>query len=171
SFFFSSRRRHTRFSRDWSSDVCSSDLMGIVNTGTDYWTHNRYGMPSLYRNNELVNEEGFLVEKEGSEAERFIHENHDRPFFLYYPSFAPHMASNLKEEGIEPPQEYLDLYPGLDPKDSKTQHKATISSLDAQIGKILDLLDEYGIADNTLVVFFSDQGASGPGDNSPFRGG
>src|SRR5207302_3176638 len=27
-FFFSSRRRHTRFSRDWSSDVCSSDLMG-----------------------------------------------------------------------------------------------------------------------------------------------
>src|SRR5690606_39734226 len=28
SFFFSSRRRHTRFSRDWSSDVCSSDLDG-----------------------------------------------------------------------------------------------------------------------------------------------
>src|SRR5690606_41039149 len=28
-FFFSSRRRHTRFSRDWSSDVCSSDLMGM----------------------------------------------------------------------------------------------------------------------------------------------
>src|SRR5690606_40173412 len=27
-FFFSSRRRHTRFSRDWSSDVCSSDLFG-----------------------------------------------------------------------------------------------------------------------------------------------
>src|SRR5690606_40021593 len=26
-FFFSSRRRHTRFSRDWSSDVCSSDLL------------------------------------------------------------------------------------------------------------------------------------------------
>src|SRR5690606_40825195 len=30
SFFFSSRRRHTRFSRDWSSDVCSSDLKGLV---------------------------------------------------------------------------------------------------------------------------------------------
>src|SRR5690606_40529205 len=28
-FFFSSRRRHTRFSRDWSSDVCSSDLSGV----------------------------------------------------------------------------------------------------------------------------------------------
>src|SRR5690606_39934468 len=29
-FFFSSRRRHTRFSRDWSSDVCSSDLAGVT---------------------------------------------------------------------------------------------------------------------------------------------
>src|SRR5690606_39452191 len=35
-FFFSSRRRHTRFSRDWSSDVCSSDLgfSGLVNAPT-----------------------------------------------------------------------------------------------------------------------------------------
>src|SRR5207302_5674999 len=29
-FFFSSRRRHTRFSRDWSSDVCSSDLTALA---------------------------------------------------------------------------------------------------------------------------------------------
>src|SRR5690606_9093716 len=33
SFFFSSRRRHTRFSRDWSSDVCSSDLKGRLKKG------------------------------------------------------------------------------------------------------------------------------------------
>src|SRR5690606_41171531 len=38
SFFFSSRRRHTRFSRDWSSDVCSSDLaadMEVVTTSPE----------------------------------------------------------------------------------------------------------------------------------------
>src|SRR5690606_40280708 len=33
SFFFSSRRRHTRFSRDWSSDVCSSDLAAAESSG------------------------------------------------------------------------------------------------------------------------------------------
>src|SRR5690606_34450426 len=33
-FFFSSRRRHTRFSRDWSSDVCSSDLADTLSTGS-----------------------------------------------------------------------------------------------------------------------------------------
>src|SRR5207302_5553643 len=40
-FFFSSRRRHTRFSRDWSSDVCSSDLKFTADGNTDmfYLTH------------------------------------------------------------------------------------------------------------------------------------
>src|SRR5207247_7056991 len=33
-FFFSSRRRHTRSTRDWSSDVCSSDLVGAIDTLT-----------------------------------------------------------------------------------------------------------------------------------------
>src|SRR5690606_39091834 len=37
-FFFSSRRRHTRFSRDWSSDVCSSDLTTSI--GQHNVTHN-----------------------------------------------------------------------------------------------------------------------------------
>src|SRR3712207_7947278 len=37
-FFFSSRRRHTRYWRDWSSDVCSSDLWGGEN-GTAFWTN------------------------------------------------------------------------------------------------------------------------------------
>src|SRR5690606_4903 len=43
-FFFSSRRRHTRFSRDWSSDVCSSDLTEQVSVAFC-----RPGLPSLDR--------------------------------------------------------------------------------------------------------------------------
>src|SRR5690606_39981187 len=38
-FFFSSRRRHTRFSRDWSSDVCSSDLGGDAQLARDLAMH------------------------------------------------------------------------------------------------------------------------------------
>src|SRR5690606_40016718 len=42
SFFFSSRRRHTRFSRDWSSDVCSSDLRPpALGAKRVIWTHER----------------------------------------------------------------------------------------------------------------------------------
>src|SRR5690606_41010531 len=69
-FFFSSRRRHTRFSRDWSSDVCSSDLAeeivgsdGVLHLGagriTDFkgnvkWQYRaeRSGDPNPYRSEE-----------------------------------------------------------------------------------------------------------------------
>src|SRR5690606_39296543 len=56
-FFFTSRRRHTRFSRDWSSDVCSSDLKGgsfcmrIVGTPGDRM-HWHSGI--LHRNSEVL---------------------------------------------------------------------------------------------------------------------
>src|SRR3712207_8042387 len=64
-FFFSSRRRHTRYWRDWSSDVCSSDLynMGFItdkeryNQVIDAWTH---------VNNEL----GDVLMKEMTEADQ-----------------------------------------------------------------------------------------------------
>src|SRR5206468_4399169 len=40
--FFSSRRRHTRSDRDWSSDVCSSDLRFPLCLCTPYWIHQRF---------------------------------------------------------------------------------------------------------------------------------
>src|SRR5690606_39588473 len=45
-FFFSSRRRHTRFSRDWSSDVCSSDLALLAGAVSDPKTINVEGSPA-----------------------------------------------------------------------------------------------------------------------------
>src|SRR3989304_3783793 len=46
-FFFSSRRRHTRCSRDWSSDVCSSDLWSRWATARSGWQHERQGGLSM----------------------------------------------------------------------------------------------------------------------------
>jgi arylsulfatase A-like enzyme len=43
--------------------------------------------------------------------------------------------------------------------------------MDAAIGRLLDLLDQYQIAENTLVLFFSDNGGGGGSDNGPLRGG
>src|SRR2546421_5623938 len=46
-FFFSSRRRHTRSDRDWSSDVCSSDLIDYLRGEADYADRTRYPFPGL----------------------------------------------------------------------------------------------------------------------------
>src|SRR5690606_40735823 len=65
-FFFSSRRRHTRFSRDWSSDVCSSDLLSLMFEPGDP-PETRYNatllnavMGNLLRNALHYTEEGFI---------------------------------------------------------------------------------------------------------------
>src|SRR6266511_6309046 len=46
-FFFSSRRRHTRFSRDWSSDVCSSDLFDAVVGGSAEFAGGQLAEPAF----------------------------------------------------------------------------------------------------------------------------
>src|SRR5690606_39913728 len=49
-FFFSSRRRHTRFSRDWSSDVCSSDLRYVLGVFVDFWWVGMFPISTLIAN-------------------------------------------------------------------------------------------------------------------------
>ena len=73
------------------------DFYGFTNTGIDYFTHERYGVPSMYRNNQPTEADKgtyctYLFQRE---AVRFVKENHDKPFFLYLPFNAPHSASNL----------------------------------------------------------------------------
>src|SRR2546430_5348727 len=68
-FFFSSRRRHTRFDCDWSSDVCSSDLMRVLNTKgaakrlgcSQTWIHKLVAKGKLHAY--IYDEEGELVER------------------------------------------------------------------------------------------------------------
>src|SRR2546422_5933841 len=53
-FFFSSRRRHTRCSRDWSSDVCSSDLVALVR---EYWAYHHWANRKLFEVTATLGEE------------------------------------------------------------------------------------------------------------------
>lgn len=147
------------------------DYYGFANTGIDYWTHERYGVPSMYRGNERIKEEGYATDLFAREAKRFINENHERPFFLYVPFNAPHSASNFERTGPQAPKEYLAKYPDRDPENKRTRYLACVTAMDDAIGELLDLLEKYKIADNTLVIFFSDNGGGrGTADNSPLRG-
>lgn len=170
------------------------DFYGYVNTGIDYFTHERYGVPSMYRNNRPTQEDKgtyctYLFQRE---AVRFLRANHARPFFLYVPFNAPHMASNLDPKirgAAQGPARYKDMYPDLQkeagyvqrtkygrPAESpnralqRLEYAASITCMDDAIGQLLDLLDQYALAKNTLVIFFSDNGGGGGSDNSPLRG-
>jgi arylsulfatase A len=89
------------------------------------------------------------------ETTTFIRENRDRPFFCYCPWTPPHGRYEIPED--EPA---MKKYAGKD-WPAKAKVAAAMSTLiDRHTGEILDLLDELGIAENTLVFFCSDNGAS-----------
>ena len=170
------------------------DFYGFVNTGIDYYTHERYGVPSMYRNNQptTADKGTYCTDLFEREAVRFLKDNFQKPFFLYVPFNAPHGASNLDptiRSGAQAPEKYKDMYPKLQAQigtQERTRYGKTftvpnraarrlefvgsITAMDAAIGKLLDLLDKYKIANNTLVIFFSDNGGGGAANNKPLRG-
>jgi arylsulfatase A len=158
------------------------DFYGYVNTGIDYWTHERYGVPSMYRNNNPTMEDKgtYATDLFRREAIRFIEMNKDRPFFCYVPFNAPHGASNLNRPrpGVQAPLDYINAhYEGYDPNNTNTRqarrirYMAATTYMDEAIGKILETLTRNHLEDNTIVIFFSDNGGGGGADNAPLRGG
>ncbi len=98
------------------------------------------------------------------EAVRFIRDNQDRPFFLYFASPIPHLALQVPESSLA---EYLGRFPEtpylgergyLPHRTPRACLAAMISHLDRQVGRIMETLEELGLADDTLVMFSSDNG-------------
>jgi arylsulfatase A-like enzyme len=104
-----------------------------------------------HRNGELIEEEGHVTPLITREAVRWIESRDERPFFLYVPYTAPHIP-------IDEPEKWLALYPGVRPL-TKQHYAAGVSHMDAGVGEILAALERSGRRKNTVVIFFSDNGA------------
>ena len=88
------------------------------------------------------------------EATKFMRENRDQPFFLNYWCFSVHAPIQAKPELVE-------KYRGLASPDHPQRNPiygAMVESLDDAVGTLVATIDELGIADNTIIVFFSDNG-------------
>jgi arylsulfatase A len=107
------------------------------------------------------------------EAEAFIDANRQRPFFLYLPFVEPHLAMHPPRETVEKfPAEWDDVpYRGeagyLPHPRPRAGYAAMIAELDDHVGRVMAKLEEVGLADRTLVVFTSDNGATLPRPKSP----
>ncbi len=156
---------------------------GHGNNGIDYYTHGRYGVPSLFRGNARTEEDKgtYVTEVFERESLRFIGEHAGKkPFFLYLPFNAPHGASSFGEgttagekkvaEGVQAPEKYVAMYRGKVKDEKLARYCGALTRMDEAIGALLKLLDEKKIADNTLVMFLSDNGGSGNGGNAPLKG-
>ncbi len=132
----------------------------------------------LVRNRDEVPSTGYTADIFSGEAAQFIRQNRQRPFYLQLSYTEPHFH-------VEAPEEELAKFRGKFQEKDPAQpinaaYAAMIHRLDAGIGRVLQTLDETGLAENTLVVFSSDNGATfEPGNkgaanfhdsNRPFRG-
>ncbi|MCL6502974.1 MAG: sulfatase-like hydrolase/transferase [Pirellulales bacterium] len=109
----------------------------------------------------------------------FIRAHRQQPFFLYLPYIATHFHIQAPAEEVA---EHVGKFPERDPADPVyATYAAMVTSLDKQIGRVLDVLDELGLAEQTIVIFSSDHGATFEqgnrgasafhDSNRPFRGG
>lgn len=117
----------------------------------DYFTHDRLGGVDWHRNGKVLREEGYTTDLMADEAVRLIKQHEaDQPLFLYMPFNAPHTP--LQTTDI-----YLKKYAHIE-DESRRIFAGMVDGMDVAIGRVLGALESQGIRENTLVMFFSDNG-------------
>lgn len=139
-----------------------------INIGGSHAGHpNSYFSP--YKNKDL--EDGkdgeYLTDRLTNEAINFMSSNKENPFFLYLPYYTVHTPLQGKEELVT---KYTSKINGDVRFNAK--YGAMVESMDENVGKLLNSLEELKIADNTLVIFLSDNGGlASVSSQFPLRGG
>jgi choline-sulfatase len=121
--------------------------------------------PTLEVDGAIVRMKGPTPDLLVDDAIRFVRDNRDRPFALSVHFRAPHTPYGPVPEVDRRPYKKLDPelpnFEGLDPEQIKTRTRkyyASVSSIDRNLGRLLKLLDELDLAENTIVLFTSDHG-------------
>jgi arylsulfatase A-like enzyme len=99
-------------------------------------------------------------------AIQFLSQKRDKPFFLYFPTILPHANNELGRvhpNGMESPD--LGAYADKAWPDVEKTFAAAVTRVDSYVGRILDTLDKAGVAENTLVIFSSDNGPHAEGNH------
>src|SRR5207249_4161462 len=145
---------------------------GHGNNGIDYYTHERYGIHSMFAGNARTKaDQGtYATDLFKREALRFIRGSDtdsnpkrergtDQPWFLYLCFNAPHGASSFgpdeknpkSRSGVQAPDEYVAKYADAKLPENLKRYYAAVTCMDQAIGEVLALIVEQKQADNTLV--------------------
>ena len=155
---------------DTSPTMCGYDtFFGIFAGGADYFTH-RFGDAGLYEGEVPVERIGYMTDLLGDRAVDEINKAADmaRPIFMSLHFTAPHWPwEGPEDEAVSKRLNgRIQHYDG----GSLETYAAMVKSLDDNVGKVLKVLDDRGLADNTIVIFTSDNGGERFSNTWPFIG-
>ncbi|MDA7511308.1 sulfatase-like hydrolase/transferase, partial [Verrucomicrobia bacterium] len=139
----------------------------------DNWSHFFYwngpNRHDLWRDGKEIWEDGrFFPELMIEESERFITENKNDPFYIYWAINVPHYP-------LQGTDKWREVYKDL--PEPRKMYAAFVSTMDEMIGRLFEILDQSGLTEDTIVIFQSDHGHSteertfgGGGSAGPYRG-
>ncbi len=158
---------HLGYTEKFSPNAHGFDeYFGIIGGNADYFTHHEVGEGglALRHNGKSLVRKGYVTDLIADGAEAWLKKRASRPFFLYLPFTAPHTPIQ-DPDGFDPQTGTAPWRQG----DRKIYAKM-VERMDQRIGGVLAQLQKMGAAENTLVIFHSDNGADRNGRNLPFRG-
>ena len=141
--------------RKFGFETSYGSLAGGVNPINHLYKKGIYSK-TWHRNDKLIDEEGHATDLIANEALRVINEKSDKPFFLYVPFTAVHTP-------FDEPKKWLDSAAHIE-KDRR-QYAACAQHMDDSIGQFVKALKKNGKYENTIILFFSDNGGTN-GDDS-----
>jgi arylsulfatase A-like enzyme len=150
------------------------EYFGNRSGSIDYFRHtDSSGKPDLWENDTSINLDGqYITDLYSNRAVDYINRQHDNPFFLCLFYNAPHWPWESSKD-----KELSDTLIGKDntrnwlETGAPENYAELMRDLDAGIGRVMAALEQKGIADDTLVVFASDQGGDEFSHTGPFRRG
>lgn len=126
----------------------------------------RMQFAARYNNSDWFEPAGYLTDYWTDESLKVIEANRNRPFFLYLAHWGVHTPLQATKEDYE-------AVGDIEPHRLRV-YAAMVRSVDRSIGRIMDKLQEEGLAENTIIIFSSDNGGAGyigiPEVNQPYRG-
>ncbi len=153
----------------WPNQRGFDDWFGFPGGGLDYWgdTKNNGPLQGVLRDGVPVPQDqlSYLTDDFSNAAVEYIdsYTKKNKPFFMYLAYNAPHAP-------IQATKEYLQEMEHMEYGD-RAAYGAMVVGMDKGIGKVIQKLKETGVYDNTLIVFYSDNGAhTHKASSAPFRG-
>jgi arylsulfatase A-like enzyme len=133
-----------------------------------------YFNPPLEHNGRIVRGEGFIIDDLTNRAMAFIKENQERPFFVYLPLNTPHSPMQVPDRWWNRFQDKDLPMHNREPQRENLPHVraalAMCENIDWNVGRLLARLDALQLADDTIVVYFCDNGPNGVRWNGGMKG-
>lgn len=133
-----------------------------------------YFSPPLDHNGRIVRGKGFVIDDFTDRAIEFIERHKDRPFFAYLPLNTPHSPMQVPDRWWN---KFKDKRLAMHNRDAQRENLphvraalAMCENIDWNVGRILNKLDELKLADDTIVVYFCDNGPNGWRYNGGMKG-